>query len=79
MILSKLPCPDCGATGVDKLRGGLCRRCNGEGKARPTAAEEEMQVRASQLCPCGVVTGCCNGSCGAYLKPSSMRSGDHKV
>ena len=68
MILSKLPCPDCGGGGRDAARGGLCRACHGEGKRRPTAAEEAAHVeRSLTKCPCGAVAGGCNGSCGMYI------------
>ena len=64
MILSKLPCPDCAATGVDVRRGGLCRRCHGEGRARPTADEEAMLAGHSHRCACVGGTGTCDGRCG---------------
>ena len=68
MILSKLPCRDCAGSGRDKIRGGLRRSCHGAGKRRPTAAEEAAQAERSQqsLCPCGAVTGGCDGTCGTY-------------
>lgn len=67
MILSPQPCPDCDGTGINQKRGGLCDGCHGSGKRRPTPAEEAARADASLLCPCGAVTGPCNGGCGVYI------------
>lgn len=38
-VLSSWPCPDCGASGIDPSRGGLCPSCHGAGARPPTEAE----------------------------------------
>jgi hypothetical protein len=72
MILSKLTCPECKGDGRDRMRGGLCRRCNGEGKARPTKAEEDLKTQLSKVCACQGGTGGCSGMC-VGLRPSCCR------
>ncbi len=70
MILTKLPCPDCGGGGIDKRRGGLCCACNGCGKRQVTDAERAVQSQTSiavpmPTCPCfRHVQGGCDNSCG---------------
>jgi DnaJ-class molecular chaperone len=63
MILSKRECPDCKGSGRDAQRGGLCGRCHGEGKSRPTADEEARVIALSHVCRCAGGTGNCDGGC----------------
>lgn len=59
-----MPCPDCGGSGVDAQRGGLCGGCHGSGKRRLTPAEDEERVRRTLICTCAGGTGPCTGNCG---------------